>query len=119
MKWAIVVLILFSAGWMFADGLRAFVVGDYLTPKSGEYAGQLGPWANVLQTIGIEPRSTIVKAVFVLYGAASLIAVTGFALDQPWGRNALLVAAVLGLWYLPIGTGTNMIALILLFLFRR
>ena len=48
MKWAIVVLILFSAGWMFADGLRAFVVGDYLTPKSGEYAGQLGPLLTAL-----------------------------------------------------------------------
>jgi hypothetical protein len=119
MKWIIVILIILSAGWMFADGLRALLLGDYVTPASGEYAGQLGPWADVLQAAGLEPRSTVIKSIFVLYGVTSLIAVAAFATDQSWGRNFLIVMAVLGLWYLPIGTGTNMIALILLFLFRR
>lgn len=119
MKWIIVVLITLSAGWMFADGLRALMLGDYVTPSSGEYAGELGPWADVLQAVGLEPRSVLVKTAFVAYGLTSLIAVTGFATDRPWARNFLIVMAVLGLWYLPIGTGTNMIALILLFLFRR
>ena len=119
MKWIIVILIILSAGWMFTDGLRALIIGDYLTPKSGQYAGQLGPWANVLQSVGLEPRSTFVKAVLVVYGIASLVAVIGFATEQAWGRNSLIVMAVLGLWYLPIGTGANIIALILLFLFRR
>lgn len=119
MKWIIVILIMLSAGWMFADGLRALVLGDYVTPSSGEYAGELGPWADVLQAAGLEPRSVVIKTVFVAYGLTTLIAVTGFATDQSWGRNFLIAMAVLGLWYLPIGTGTNMIALILLFLFRR
>jgi hypothetical protein len=119
MKWIIVILIILSAGWMFADGLRALMLGDYVTPASGEYAGELGPWANVLQSIGLEPRSLVVKSAFVAYGLISLIAVTGFATDQSWGRNFLIVMAVLGLWYLPIGTATNMIALILLLLYRR
>jgi hypothetical protein len=119
MKWIIVILIILTAGWMFADGLRALVLGDYVTPASGEYAGELGPWADVLRAAGLEPRSTVIKSIFVLYGVGSFIAVTGFATDQPWVRNFLIVMAVLGLWYLPIGTGTNMIALILLFLFRR
>ena len=119
MKWIIVLLIILTAGWMFADGLRALVLGDYVTPSSGEYAGELGPWASVLSAAGLEPRSTAIKTIFVLYGITSFIAVTGFATDQPWGRNFLIVMAVLGLWYLPIGTATNMIALILLFLFRR
>lgn len=119
MKWIIVILIMFSAGWMFADGLRAFLLGDYVTPPSGEYAGELGPWADVLQAVGLEPRSVVIKTVFVAYGLTTLIATAGFATDQSWGRNFLIVMAVLGLWYLPIGTGTNMIALILLFLFRR
>lgn len=104
---------------MFADGLRAFVLGDYVTPSSGEYAGELGPWADVLRAVGLEPRSVVIKTIFVAYGLTTLIAVTGFAINQPWARNFLIVMAVLGLWYLPIGTGTNMIALILLFLFRR
>ena len=119
MKWVIVIFIILNAGWMFTDGLRALIIGDYVTPQSGEYVGQLGPWANLLETVGIEPRSTIVKTTFVLYGSISLIAVTGFATNQSWARNALIVMAVLGLWYLPIGTATNMIVLILLFLFRR
>jgi len=119
MKWIIVVIIILSAGWMFTDGLRALILGDYVTPKSGKYAGQLGPWANVVQSVGLEPRSIFVKVTFVVYGTASLVAVAGFATGQPWGRNALIVMAVLGLWYLPIGTGANMIALSLLFLFRR
>jgi hypothetical protein len=119
MKWIIVILIILTAGWMFADGLRALVLGDYVTPVSGAHAGELGPWASVVSAAGLEPRSTAIKSIFVLYGISSFIAVAGFATDQPWGRNFLIVMAVLGLWYLPIGTGTNMIALILLFLFRR
>ena len=104
---------------MFADGLRALVLGDYVTPTSGEYAGRLGPWANILQSVGMEPRSTFVKSVFVVYGITSLIAVTGFATDKAWGKNVLSLMAVLGLWYLPIGTAVNMIVIALLFLFRR
>jgi hypothetical protein len=119
MKWIIVLLIILTAGWMFADGLRALVLGDYVTPSSGAHAGELGPWAGVLSAAGLEPRSTVIKTIFVLYGVGSFIAVAAFATDRPWGRNFLIVMAVLGLWYLPIGTGTNMIALILLFLFRR
>lgn len=118
MKWLIVLLIVLNAGWMLADGSRALTVGDYVTPASGEYAGQLGPWAGLVSAIGIEPRSTFMKMVFIFYGIAALIAVAGFALNQPWGRNALVVLAVLGLWYLPIGTAANIIALILLFLKR-
>lgn len=119
MKWIIVILIILNAGWMFTDGVRAFVLGDYVTPSSGEYAGQLGPWAEVLTNVGLEPRSTFVKATLITYGFASFVAVIGFANEQPWGRSALIVMAVLGLWYLPVGTTMNMIALILLFLFRR
>lgn len=119
MKWIIVILIILNAGWMFTDGVRAFVLGDYVTPASGEYVGQLGPWADLLSSVGLEPRSTFVKAGLITYGLASFVAVIGFANEQPWGRSALIVMAVLGLWYLPIGTAANMIALILLFLFRR
>ncbi len=119
MKWIIVILIILNAGWMFTDGLRALVIGDYLTPKSGEYAGQLGPWANVLQTVGLEPRSTVVKSVFILYGVAALTATVAFATDQSWGGSALIVISVLGLWYLPFGTAANILAITLLSLIRR
>ena len=89
--------------------------GDYVTPTKGEYAGQLGPWADLVKVVGIEPRSTMMKTVFVVYGIASLLAVTGFVSKRPWGRNALIAMAILGLWYLPFGTVANIIVLILLF----
>ena len=118
MKWIILVAVVLNASWMLADGMRALVVGDYVTPPSGEYAGQLGPWAGLVKATGIEPRSTFMKAVFVVYGLSALTAAAGFGLGQPWGRNFLIATAILGLWYLPFGTAANIIALILLFLNR-
>ena len=117
-RWAIIVLIAFTAGWMLFDGSRALVVGDYVTPKTGEYAGQLGPWANLVEAVGFEPRSTVMKAIFVLYGFSGIIAVVAYALKKEWARNALIILAILGLWYLPIGTIANVIALILLLTIR-
>jgi len=113
-NWIIVILVVFTAGWMLFDGSRALIVGDYITPKTGEYAGQLGPWSNLVQAIGIEPRSTLMKSIFVAYGSIALAIVVCFALGQSWGRPALIVACILGLWFLPFGTIANIIVLILL-----
>ncbi len=113
--WVIVILVAFTAGWMLFDGTRALIVGDYVTQKSGEYAGQLGPWSNLVEAIGIEPRSTLMKSIFVIYGFISLAIVICFMLGLPWARMALIVICISGLWFLPIGTVTNLVALILLF----
>ena len=64
LKWIIVLLAVTEAGWMTFDGLRALVVGDYVTPKTGEWAGQLGPWSRLVSAVGIEPRSTLMKCIF-------------------------------------------------------
>ena len=114
----ILILVVLSAGWMLFDGTRALLTGDYITPKTGDYAGQLGPWANLAKAVGVEPRSTLMKMVFVVYGIAALLAVAGFASNRPWSRNALIAMAILGLWYLPFGTVANIIVLILLFVNR-
>jgi hypothetical protein len=55
-NWVIVILVIFAAAWMLFDGTRALILGDYVTPKSGEYAGRLGPWSILVKAIGIEPR---------------------------------------------------------------
>ena len=117
--WVIVILVAFTAGWMLFDGSRALIVGDYITPKTGEYAGQLGPWSNLVKTIGIEPRSTLMKLIFVGYGLSALIIVVCFLLGLTWARLALIIVCILGLWFLPIGTITNLIALILLLIGSR
>lgn len=119
MKWIITLLVILTAGYMFFDGAHALIVGDYITPTDGEYAGQLGPWAELVSSIGIEPRSTFMKVVFVVYGFTTLAVLAGFITQQAWGRSALLIMAVLGLWYLPFGTVMNIIVLILLFLRRN
>jgi hypothetical protein len=117
--WVIVILVAFTAGWMLFDGTRALIVGDYITPKSGEYAGQLGPWSNLVKAIGIEPRSTLMKSMFVLYGLSALTVMVCFMLGISRARTVLIIVCILGLWFLPIGTITNLIALILLFFGRK
>jgi hypothetical protein len=114
LKWAIVALSFFEAGWMVFDGARALMVGDYVTPSTGEHAGQLGPWTGIVESLGLEPRSTLMKLVFVVYGAAWLAVVACFALDHRWARGAMLVAAVGSLWYLWVGTVTSAIVIVLL-----
>jgi len=114
-----IVLLVSSSAWMLFDGTRALIVGEYVTAKTGEYAGQLGPWSNLVRAAGLEPRSTLMKSIFVVNGLGILTLTAGYMLHRPWANNALLVAALLGLWYLPIGTLTNLISLILLLLTRR
>jgi hypothetical protein len=117
--WLIVLLVVFTAGWMLFDGTRALITGDYTTPSSGDHAGQLGPWSNLVQAIGIDPRSTLMKSIFVAYGLAALGTAVCFVLGLSWARTAMMTVCILGLWFLPIGTVFNLIALILLFMTRR
>lgn len=101
---------------MVFDGARALVVGDYLTPSSGEYAGQLGPWSKLVRKAGIEPRSTMMKSIFVVYGLAWLAIATAFGLRVPWAWLAMLIAALGSLWYLVVGTSVSVVVIALLLL---
>ena len=105
-----------TGGWMLFDGTRALLVGDFVTPKQGASAGQLGPWAHLASAIGLDPRSTAVKLVFVCYGLAYLLALAAFLLHLPGAWLAVLLLAVAGLWYLPIGTVTNLAVIAILVL---
>jgi hypothetical protein len=114
--WLVVLLAAMTQGWMAYDGAHALLRGDYVTPKSGQYAGQLGPWAKVVSAAGIEPRSTLMKIIFVAYGGVTLLIAIGFILGFKWAWWGMLVAAILGLWYLPFGTLLNIIMIVLLLL---
>lgn len=118
-KLLIAFLVMVTAGWMSFDGTRALIVGDFVTPESGEYAGQLGPWANLVQGLGIEPRSTLMKSIFVIYGIAAIATLVCYLIGYPWAGNALMVVCFLGLWYLPFGTISNLIVLFLMMMKRR
>lgn len=113
-RWIVVGLLAFTGGWMTFDGSRALIVGDYITPRSGPGAGQLGPWSKVVVAIGLAPRSTLVKAIVAAYGILAIAAAAGLALSSERFRFPALAIAALGLWYAPIGSATN--ALVVVFL---
>ena len=110
----IVVLVVTEAGWMAFDGVRALTVGDYVRPAEGEYAGQLGPWSKVVETVGIDPESTLMKLIFVTYGFAWLLSLIAFIRERPRSWWLILAFAVGSLWYFFIGTGTSVLIIGLL-----
>jgi hypothetical protein len=113
-KWVIIVLAILEAGWMAFDGVRALVVGDYVTPQTGPHTGQLGPWSIIVSAVGIEPRSTLMKTIFAGYGAAWLTFIGCFIYRLSWAWWAMLFAAACSLWYVPIGTLASLVQIILL-----
>lgn len=122
MRWLrmiVIFLALMQAGWMVFDGTRAFVLGDYVTPATGPYAGQLGLWSKVVSAVGIEPRSSLMKSVFVIYGVVWLILLNYFVQKVQWAWWVMLAAAIGSLWYLPIGTITSLIQIFFLIAIRR
>ncbi len=105
------------AGFMVFDGMRAVIVGDYLRPGSGEHAGQLGPWADVVETLGIDPLSPVMRALFVALGVAGVAIAAGYALEPTRDRWRLLVGVnISALWYLVAGTLVALAAVVVLML---
>jgi hypothetical protein len=117
-KWIIVACACVVFGWFVFDGSRALVVGDYVTPKTGEHAGQLGPWSKVVAAVGIEPRSTAMKMIFLLLGICGLAVAVCLLLQLSWAWWAMLIMAILSLWYAPFGTLLGVIEMILLVVLR-
>lgn len=104
-----------DAGYMVADGGRALVAGDYFTPSSGQHAGELGPWARIVSAAGIDPRSTGMKAFFVVYGAIWLTVAAAFAFrPAPWSWWAMVALAAGSVWYLVVGTAISVAIVALL-----
>lgn len=115
MRWVVLVLAFVGAGWLAFDGAHALITGDYVTPKSGPHAGQLGPWSKVFAAMGFDPRSFLVKCLHLLVGGAWLAAISLFLFRCRGGWVAMLICAVAGLWYLPFGTIISLIVIGLLF----
>lgn len=115
-EWVLLVLAVLTAAWLVFDGVHALVTGDYVTPKSGDYAGQLGPWSRLVASVGIEPRSTLMKSIHVVLGVAWLCACVAYFLQVSWAWTAMFACAVLGLWYLPFGTALSLVQIVLLLL---
>jgi hypothetical protein len=103
MRIARIALSLLLGAYMLVDGMHALVTGTYITPGSGAYAGQLGPWASVLSAIGIDPHGLPVKLAFVVLGISWCVHTRNIVVRKVI-RPATIVLCVLTLWYLPFGT---------------
>lgn len=117
MRWlrlAVILLALVEAGWLAFDGSHGLITGDYVTPASGPYAGQLGPWSALVEAVGIQPRSTLMMAIHVVLGLGGLIAIATFSLGKRRSWWAMCGFAVASLWYLPFGTLLSLVQLALL-----
>lgn len=109
--WAVVTLALLNGAYMVFDGFHAFLTGDFVTPDSGEYAGQLGPWAALVEGVGLDPRGVFMKSVFVALGASWLAAAGLYTARIDWAWIAVASVAVGTLWYLVVGTGVSAVVL--------
>lgn len=103
---------------MTIDGSRALLAGDYFRPETGEYAGQLGPWAAIVSAIGINPESTFMKSVFIAWGALGLIFTVSFAMRVSRADKVLLFFNLASIWYLVAGTLSSVIQVIFLLILR-
>ena len=117
-SWTIVILSSLNYGFMAFDGFRALTIGDYIRPKTGEHAGQLGPWSKLVSAVGIDPESTSMKLIFVAFGLTGLFLTVAFGFKLDWAWKSLLILSFLSLWYLVPGTALSIIQIILLFILK-
>jgi hypothetical protein len=85
-----------------------------VAPSSGLYVGQLGPWAKLVEKVGIVPRSALMKSIFAVYGGVWLALIVCYAAGLPRAGWAMLVAALGSLWYLSFGTLSSLLQVVLL-----
>ena len=112
--YVVALLAFVEGGWIAFDGCHAFAKGDYVTPKCGLYAGQLGPWSKLVTAVGIEPRSTLMKSIHVVLGLIWVAILVCYLLRLPWAWTGMLICAIGGLWYLPFGTLLSIAQIVLL-----
>jgi hypothetical protein len=114
----ITVLACLNGGWMVFDGIHAIFVGNFVTRGSGEYEGRLGLWSRILELFGLDPGSTLVKVLFVVWGLLWLAAAVAFALRFSWSHAAIFVIAIMTMWYVPFGTLISLVEIVLLIVVR-
>jgi len=89
------VLAFVQGAFMLADGVHFLTSGAY-------FGNGLGPWAAVVAVAGINARTPLMAAIFIVFGAFWLAA--AFALARGRLRYGVIALAVLTLWYAPFGT---------------
>lgn len=96
-------------GWMIIDGLRNVFTGDY-----ARMDGQLGPWAQLVSSAGIDPMS--LGPGFVAFGLIWLISLAGLLWKKLWAWRLGVVLSLASVLYLGIGTILALVVFICLIL---
>ena len=94
-----------NGAYMLLDGVYASATGHYI-------GGTVGPWAALVQRIGIDPRSYTMHGIFIVYGIAWLAAIAFYATRR---RSSVVAMAILTLWYIPFGTALSLVLLVTTF----
>lgn len=103
------VIALGVGGWMLADGIYVAQKGEYI-------GGKIGPWGRVVEMVGFEPYN--LSKAFIALGSAWLLGGLLLWVVPVFAGLFLMTAAILTLWYVPIGTAASVAALVLLVAFR-
>jgi hypothetical protein len=112
MRLLLIVASALMGSWMLADGTHALRSGHY-------YGSRLGPWAAVVSRAGIDPLSTTMMHTFVAFGVLWL---SVFAMVVGRDRHAAwlaIFAAIITLWFLPIGTLLSVMTIVCALLLSR
>ncbi len=107
----VALLAVVTGGWQVVDGAHVLRTGRYLGPP------EPGPWRHLVGAVGLDPFSLGVP--FVVLGASWLLAAAALlATGAPAAWWTLLIVAVASLWYLPVGTATAVLTIVVLVLGR-
>jgi hypothetical protein len=106
------VLALITGGYQVMDGIHVLATGVYMGSATP------GPWRHVIDATGIDPMDFgpgfVVLGVFWLVAIAMLLSTSS---RRAWW--ALLIIAVLTVWYLPVGTLTAVATIVVLLAARE
>jgi hypothetical protein len=105
-------LALVDGGYMIADAIHRFALGDFI-----RIGGELGPWAAVVSTVGIDPLA--MGPVFLAVGLVQITAAGLLLLHHRWGYVLILAMAVATLWYLVFGTLSSLVQIAMVWHVRR
>ncbi|MEZ4701539.1 MAG: hypothetical protein R2834_14475 [Rhodothermales bacterium] len=105
--WFVLAITLINGGLMLVEGIYGLSNGRHLL---------LGAWSDWVTAAGLDPNGSTVNFVFIAYGALLIWLTFAFLRRFGWGRVAFTIALLAGLWYAPIGTTLNVIALVMVYL---
>ena len=110
MKIIVTLLGLLNGVYMLSDGIFVLLKGKYIGPDKP------GPWAIIFYKFNINVFK--LGPVFIVLGLLWLIFLFGLWTNQHWAWLTGLTICILTLWYVPVGTITSVVILMLLLTFK-